>query len=177
MPLPLEEADSQAPKKSATNSQVTDLDAKASLEGSSSRGSTQTASVARPSEDRSRNKGSSETLSLKLQIENGVAGDSQGPPTLEPAGKFEKSRRAGGLRPRLETHNDEKEATRRAFAESALRRFKVKLEGLSEQGAKTPAEGRRVVTLSVEEQVEKLLQQASSVDSLAQMYEGWTPWI
>lgn len=71
----------------------------------------------------------------------------------------------------------EKKATRKAFAESALRRLKVKLEGLSEKGSRGGTEGRRVVTLSVEEQVEKLLQQASSIDNLAVMYEGWTPWI
>jgi len=167
MPLPLEEAESQVPKKSANNSQVTELDA---------RGSTQPVSVARPPEDRYRNKGSSETLSLKLHIENEAA-SSQGTPALEQPEKLGRGRGAGGLRPRPENRNDEKEATRKGFAESALRRFKVKLEGLSEQGAKTPDGGRRVVTLSVEEQVEKLLQQASSIDSLAQMYEGWTPWI
>jgi len=166
MPLPLEETDARAPKKPASSSQVTDSDARTSLDGSNSRASTQPASTAKPS------KPSSDVTSQKpLQLAESGPG-SQGPHTSDQPGR---GRGLGGGGPKPGNRDEEKEATRKAFAESALRRFRVKLEGLSEQGGR--GEGRWVVTLSVEEQVEKLLQQATSIDSLAQMYEGWTPWI
>ncbi|XP_074275372.1 uncharacterized protein LOC141599291 [Silene latifolia] len=54
------------------------------------------------------------------------------------------------------------------FALSVLRQIERKLDGLD------ISENRE---LSSEEQVEYLLKQATSVDNLCNMYEGWTPWI
>ena len=99
---------------------------------------------------------------------------SQGQAAFEQAGKF----RTGGMdRLRnLGRREEAREHARKNFAAAILRRFNAKLEGLTERSA-AYGEGRRVVALSVEEQVEKLLLQASSTENLAQMYEGWTPWI
>ncbi|KAL9245034.1 hypothetical protein vseg_018733 [Gypsophila vaccaria] len=55
-----------------------------------------------------------------------------------------------------------------AFAVSVLRRVEMKLDGLD------ISENRE---LSTTEQVDYLLKQATSVDNLCNMYEGWTPWI
>nr|GME18989.1 serine/threonine-protein kinase SMG1-like [Ipomoea batatas] len=54
------------------------------------------------------------------------------------------------------------------YAVSVLRRMEMKLDG------------RDIVDdreLSVGEQVDYLLKQATSIDNLCNMYEGWTPWI
>lgn len=101
--------------------------------------------------------------------------DSQGLAAVEQVGKA----RIAGREPAIrgpEKRQEEREHARKAFAAATMRRFKIKLEGLTEKGPRTP-EGRRIATLTVPEQVEKLLQQASSIDNLARMYEGWTPWI
>ena len=103
--------------------------------------------------------------------------------TSQNAGSEQPGKAAVGVRPGHSRRQGSgkraqaQEAARRAFAESTLRRFKAKLEGLQvEQGA-GPSQERRTVVLTVEEQVDKLLQQATSLDNLALMYEGWTPWI
>ena len=76
--------------------------------------------------------------------------------------------------PAAVTRDAARVAARKAFAEAALGRFRAKLQGWSETGQ---GEARRKVRLSEAAQVEKLVQQAANPDSLAQMYEGWTPWI
>ena len=103
--------------------------------------------------------------------------------TSQNAGSEQPGKAAVGVRPGQSRRQGSgkraqaQEAARRAFADSTLRRFKAKLEGLqAEQGA-GPSQERRTVVLTVEEQVDKLLQQATSLDNLALMYEGWTPWI
>ncbi|GAB4853946.1 Serine/threonine-protein kinase smg1 [Ancistrocladus abbreviatus] len=55
-----------------------------------------------------------------------------------------------------------------AFAMSILRRIDMKIDG------RDIAENREI---TVAEQVEYLLKQATSIDNLCNMYEGWTPWI
>ncbi|KAL4302693.1 hypothetical protein GQ457_10G022950 [Hibiscus cannabinus] len=55
-----------------------------------------------------------------------------------------------------------------AYAMSVLRRIEMKLDGRD-------ITDRR--ELSIAEQVDYLLKQATSVDNLCSMYEGWTPWI
>lgn len=104
-----------------------------------------------------------------------VIGQSQGQAALEQAGKLK-----GALQTTRHRHSErrteEREQARKGFAHATLCRFKVKLEGLKEREG-SPQEGVKVVVMSVEEQVEKVLQQASSMDNLARMYEGWTPWI
>ncbi|XP_021738520.1 serine/threonine-protein kinase SMG1-like [Chenopodium quinoa] len=55
-----------------------------------------------------------------------------------------------------------------AFAMSVLRRIEVKLDG------RDISETRE---LSIGEQVDYLLKQATSADNLCNMYEGWTAWI
>lgn len=104
----------------------------------------------------------------------GGSSGSQGQAALEQAGKF----RPGGVdrQQNVSRKKEEREQARKSFAAATLRRFNAKLEGLTER-PRTHKEGRKVVTLTVEEQVEKLLLQATSTDNLAQMYEGWTPWI
>ena len=100
---------------------------------------------------------------------------SQGMAALEQAGKS--MGKARGLRyGESERRQEERERARRGFSAVTLRRFRAKLEGFTERGAGSMEGGQRTV-LSVEEQVEKLLQQATSRENLAQMYEGWTPWI
>ncbi|GIL51281.1 hypothetical protein Vafri_7317 [Volvox africanus] len=76
------------------------------------------------------------------------------------------------------------EARRRAFAASALRRFIAKLEGREGEGAAagviigtTAAASAQQQNLSVSDQVDLLVRQATSVDRLSQMYEGWTAWL
>ncbi|KAK4754896.1 hypothetical protein SAY87_008653 [Trapa incisa] len=55
-----------------------------------------------------------------------------------------------------------------AYAMSVLKRVEMKLDGrdISDTGQ-----------ISIAEQVDYLLKQATSVDNLCNMYEGWTPWI
>ncbi|XP_057963612.1 uncharacterized protein LOC131154843 [Malania oleifera] len=55
-----------------------------------------------------------------------------------------------------------------AYAISVLRRIEMKLDGHD------IADNREI---SIAEQVDYLLKQATSVDNLCNMYEGWTPWI
>ncbi|CAI9104417.1 OLC1v1003083C2 [Oldenlandia corymbosa var. corymbosa] len=55
-----------------------------------------------------------------------------------------------------------------AYALSILRRVEMKLDG------RDITDQREI---SIEEQVDFLLKQATSVDNLCNMYEGWTPWI
>lgn len=55
-----------------------------------------------------------------------------------------------------------------SYALSILRRVEMKLDG------RDVADNRAI---SVAEQVDYLLKQATSVDNLCNMYEGWTPWI
>lgn len=44
-------------------------------------------------------------------------------------------------------------------------------------GSSRQEEQQEEVVLSVEEQVDRLIKMATSVDNLAQMFEGWTAWI
>ncbi|KAK4284645.1 hypothetical protein QN277_001447 [Acacia crassicarpa] len=55
-----------------------------------------------------------------------------------------------------------------AYALSVLKRVEMKIDG------QDISENREI---SVAEQVDYLLKQATSVDNLCNMYEGWTPWI
>lgn len=55
-----------------------------------------------------------------------------------------------------------------AYAMSVLRRVEMKLDG------RDISDKREI---SIPEQVDYLLKQATSVDNLCNMYEGWTPWI
>ncbi|PRQ23388.1 putative non-specific serine/threonine protein kinase [Rosa chinensis] len=54
------------------------------------------------------------------------------------------------------------------YAMSILRRVELKLDG------RDISDNREI---SISEQVDYLLKQATSVDNLCNMYEGWTPWI
>ncbi|TKY67498.1 Serine/threonine-protein kinase SMG1 [Spatholobus suberectus] len=55
-----------------------------------------------------------------------------------------------------------------AYALSVLRRVEMKIDG------RDISENREI---GIAEQVDYLLKQATSVDNLCNMYEGWTPWI
>ncbi|XP_039015220.1 serine/threonine-protein kinase SMG1-like [Hibiscus syriacus] len=55
-----------------------------------------------------------------------------------------------------------------SYAMSVLRRVEMKLDG------RDITDRRK---LSIAEQVDYLLKQATSVDNLCSVYEGWTPWI
>ncbi|XP_047153603.1 serine/threonine-protein kinase SMG1-like isoform X2 [Vigna umbellata] len=55
-----------------------------------------------------------------------------------------------------------------AYALSVLRRVEMKIDG------RDISESREI---DIAEQVDYLLKQATSVDNLCNMYEGWTPWI
>ncbi|KAF3786353.1 Serine/threonine-protein kinase [Nymphaea thermarum] len=55
-----------------------------------------------------------------------------------------------------------------AYALSVLKRVEMKLDGRGIDGDRS---------LSISEQVDYLLKQATSIDNLCNMYEGWTPWI
>lgn len=57
---------------------------------------------------------------------------------------------------------------RNAYAVSVWRRVRMKLEG------KDPDPNRRY---SVQEQVDWAINEATSLDNLALLYEGWTPWV
>lgn len=61
------------------------------------------------------------------------------------------------------------EARRAAFARSVVAHFEAKMRGSIRPGD----EHER----SVAEQVQGLIKEASSMDNLCRMYEGWTPWM
>lgn len=73
---------------------------------------------------------------------------------------------------------------RNAYAVNVISRIREKLEGVVSPsdrptGAST-AEGsaeRKSKVLSVSQQVDYLIHQATSTDNLSVMYEGWTAWI
>ncbi|PWA94247.1 protein kinase-like domain-containing protein [Artemisia annua] len=58
--------------------------------------------------------------------------------------------------------------SKNAYAVSVLRRVEMKIEG------RDITDNRDI---SIAEQVDNLLRQATSADNLCNMYEGWTPWI
>lgn len=72
-------------------------------------------------------------------------------------------------------------ARQRAFAAAVLRRFTAKVAGLpTDAGEASAAGGGGVlppVALTESEQVRRLIVQATSVDNLARMFEGWMPWV
>ncbi|KAK9822206.1 hypothetical protein WJX81_005370 [Elliptochloris bilobata] len=70
-------------------------------------------------------------------------------------------------------HASRRQRDRRAFAGTVLARFWAKLDGVAD----APGARGSNSALTVAEQVEVLLRQATSVDALAHMYEGWTPWL
>ncbi|KAM0938032.1 putative non-specific serine/threonine protein kinase [Dioscorea sansibarensis] len=55
-----------------------------------------------------------------------------------------------------------------SYALSVLRQVELKLEG---------RENDEFRSMTISEQVDYLLKQATSIDNLCNMYEGWTPWI
>lgn len=57
---------------------------------------------------------------------------------------------------------------RNAYAVGVWRRIKMKLEG------RDPDPGRKY---SPQEQVDHVIREATSLDNLALLYEGWTPWV
>ncbi|XP_077233177.1 uncharacterized protein LOC143875497 [Tasmannia lanceolata] len=57
-----------------------------------------------------------------------------------------------------------------AYALSVLRRVEMKLDGRD-------IKDERQQQMNISEQVDHLLKQATSIDNLCNMYEGWTPWI
>ncbi|KAK9892622.1 hypothetical protein WA026_021000 [Henosepilachna vigintioctopunctata] len=61
-----------------------------------------------------------------------------------------------------------REQQRNAYAMGVWRRVKLKLEG------KDPDPGRKY---SAQEQVDYVIREATSLDNLALLYEGWTPWV
>lgn len=63
------------------------------------------------------------------------------------------------------------QATKKEYASAIIRRFKGRLDGQYKDS------GDRIGTLTVSQQVDKLIQKATNLDNLARMYEGWTPWI
>ena len=63
---------------------------------------------------------------------------------------------------------DSRKAQSLAFAATTLKTFRNKLSGtVSSQDA----------GLAVEQHVDQLIKQATSLDNLCQLYEGWTSWI
>jgi serine/threonine-protein kinase SMG1 len=60
----------------------------------------------------------------------------------------------------------------RAYATAMLKKCIAKLEGKEGSG-----EGDKRRPLKVVQQVQALVRQASSLDNMCQMYEGWTAWI
>jgi len=73
-------------------------------------------------------------------------------------------------------------ASRNVHAVNIVRRVKEKLQGKITESpplATKPgvSEPSKYKLLSVSEQVNLVIKQAVSTDNLAQMYEGWTPWI
>ncbi|KAJ7561858.1 hypothetical protein O6H91_03G044300 [Diphasiastrum complanatum] len=65
-------------------------------------------------------------------------------------------------------HRGRNSRERNPYAVSVLNRVRTKLEGRDTDGNRP---------LHVSEQVDHLLRQATSIDNLCNMYEGWTPWI
>lgn len=65
-------------------------------------------------------------------------------------------------------HEQAKKAQRKAFAAATLKTFHSKLFGHN---------GARHSAMEVEQLVDQVLRQATSLDNLCQMYEGWTAWI
>ncbi|CAG8579070.1 11924_t:CDS:2, partial [Cetraspora pellucida] len=57
---------------------------------------------------------------------------------------------------------------RNAFAVGIIRRIKAKLEGKDFEST---------TKMTVQEQIDKIIQQSLDTDNLCVMYEGWTPWI
>ncbi|KAF0561158.1 Serine/threonine-protein kinase SMG1 [Gigaspora margarita] len=57
---------------------------------------------------------------------------------------------------------------RNAFAVGIIRRIKAKLEG---------KDFEYTTKMTVQEQIDKIIQQSLDIDNLCVMYEGWTPWI
>lgn len=57
---------------------------------------------------------------------------------------------------------------RNSYAVSVWRRVKLKLEGRDPESA---------VRTSVADQVDRIIKEATSMDNLAVLYEGWTPWV
>lgn len=75
----------------------------------------------------------------------------------------------------MKTSSRDRLARQQAFAKSTMLRFQYKIDGSHRV---QDAEGTSSIgTMSVTEQVDKLIQQATDLDSLARMYEGWTAWI
>ena len=67
---------------------------------------------------------------------------------------------------------------RNAQAEAMVARVAAKLEGMAPSGSKGgKAAAAARAPLSVPDDVEVLLRQATSLDKLCQMYEGWMAWI
>lgn len=64
------------------------------------------------------------------------------------------------------------EQERNAYAVKVLKQIKEKLEGRVDDN--DPASSK---SLTVTEQATVLIEQATNVESLCRMYEGWTPWI
>ncbi|KAG0259388.1 Serine/threonine-protein kinase smg1 [Actinomortierella ambigua] len=65
-------------------------------------------------------------------------------------------------------HQQQQQHQRNAYAVNILRRVRHKLEGRDFDPQKKS---------KVTEQVERVIQEATSIDNLAMMYEGWTAWI
>jgi hypothetical protein len=113
---------------------------------------------------------------------------------------------AAGAHGTASQQQQQQDARRRAFVAAALRRCITKLEGRDtwdvpaltssataragqtpvpsqgqpgQQGAGQPAGSQQQApaSLSVPQQVDLLIKQATSPDNLCQMYEGWMPWI
>ncbi|XP_056647970.1 serine/threonine-protein kinase SMG1 isoform X1 [Diorhabda sublineata] len=70
--------------------------------------------------------------------------------------------------PGQKQENSTKGQQRNAYAVNVWRRVKMKLEG------RDPDPGRKS---SVQEQVEYVIHEATNLDNLALLYEGWTPWV
>ncbi|KAL6522620.1 Serine/threonine-protein kinase smg1 [Orobanche minor] len=68
----------------------------------------------------------------------------------------------------VETVRQARTGGKNAYAVSLLRRVEMKLDG------RDLADNREI---SIGEQVDFLLRQATDIDNLCNMYEGWTPWI
>ncbi|CAG8432924.1 6070_t:CDS:10 [Diversispora eburnea] len=58
--------------------------------------------------------------------------------------------------------------SRNAFAVGIIRQIKAKLEGKDFDSN---------VKMTAQEQIDKIIEQATNIDNLCVMYEGWTPWI
>ena len=76
---------------------------------------------------------------------------------------------SGGLERQLSIGADQ-------FARDGLRRVKEKLDG-AEPSANVSERAAASGTLTVAEHVDWLIGEATSVDNLCRMYEGWAPWI